>query len=76
MAKLTVRDSGPGVDPEHRGRLTERFFRAPGSEAVAGTGLGLTLVDAIVTAHHGTLEFIGDGEGFAAVVQLPIDVGS
>ena len=75
MAKLTVRDSGPGVEAEHRGRLTERFFRAPGSEAVAGTGLGLTLVDASVTAHQGTLEFIGDGEGFAAVVRLPIDIG-
>ena len=72
MAKLTVRDSGPGVEAEHRERLTERFFRAPGSEAVAGTGLGLALVQAIVTAHQGTLEFIDDGGGFAAVVRLPL----
>lgn len=72
MAKLTVRDSGPGVGIEHRERLTERFFRAPGSESVAGTGLGLTLVQAIVAAHQGTLEFAGDDEGFAAVVKMPL----
>lgn len=72
MAKLTVRDSGPGVEAEHRERLTERFFRAPGSEAVAGTGLGLTLVQAIVAAHQGTLEFGGDDSGFAAVVTMPL----
>jgi len=72
VAKLTVRDSGPGVDAEHRERLTERFFRAPGVEAVAGTGLGLTLVQAIVTAHHGTLEFLDDGGGFSAVVSIPL----
>ena len=71
-AKLTVRDSGPGVEAEHRGRLTERFFRAPGSEAVPGTGLGLTLVGAIVAAHQGTLEFVDEGGGFAAVVRMPL----
>ncbi len=71
-AKLTVRDTGPGVDAEHRERLTERFFRAPGSEAVAGTGLGLTLVQAIVAAHQGMLEFGDGGEGFAAVVKMPL----
>ena len=72
MAKLTMRDSGPGVDQEHHNRLTERFFRAPGSEGVAGTGLGLTLVEAIVTAHKGRLEFAGDARGFAAIIWLPL----
>ena len=72
MAKLTVRDSGPGVEPEYHGRLTERFFRAPGAESVAGTGLGLTLVQAIVAAHQGTLEFADEGEGFAATVRIPL----
>ena len=72
MATLTVRDSGPGVGPEHRERLTEQFFRAPGSETVTGTGLGLTLVQAIVAAHQGTLEFVDDDAGFAAVVRIPL----
>ena len=71
-AKLTVRDSGPGVEAEHRERLTERFFRAPGSEAVVGTGLGLTLVQAIVAAHQGMLDFGDEDEGFAAVVKMPL----
>ena len=73
MAKLTVRDSGPGVADEHRSRLTERFFRAPGSESVAGTGLGLTLVQAIITAHKGRLEFVDEAAGFAAILWLPLD---
>lgn len=72
FAKLTVRDTGPGVEAEHRDRLTERFFRAPGSEAVAGTGLGLTLVEAIVSAHQGTLEFSSDNGGFSAFMRLPL----
>lgn len=70
-AKLTVRDSGPGVEVAHRERLTERFFRAPGSEAVAGTGLGLTLVESIIAAHYGTLEFADQGGAFAVVARIP-----
>lgn len=72
MAKLTVRDNGPGVDDVHRSRLTERFFRAPGSEKVAGTGLGLTLVNAIATAHQGKLSFDGTAGRFEATLRLLI----
>ena len=71
-ALLRISDTGPGVAPEHRERLTERFYRAPGSDAVAGTGLGLTLADAIATAHMGKLSFAGEGEGFEAILRLPL----
>ena len=67
-----VPGSGPGVDEEFRSRLTERFFRAPGSEGVAGTGLGLTLVQAIVNAHRGLLEFHDVDGDFAVIVRLPL----
>ena len=70
-ATVTVTDSGPGVDEEHRERLTERFFRAPGSEAVAGTGLGLTLAKAIAEAHEGSLAFRGEAGAFSVALQLP-----
>ena len=71
IAKIVVADNGPGVDEEHHSRLAERFFRAPGSEKVAGTGLGLTLVNAIAGAHDGLLTFGRTPGGFYAMLSLP-----
>jgi signal transduction histidine kinase len=71
-AMLRISDTGPGVAEEHRARLAERFYRAPGSENAAGTGLGLTLTDAIVSAHRGTLAFAGRAGDFSAVMTLPV----
>lgn len=70
-ARITVTDSGPGVDPIHFPRLSEPFFRAPGSEAVAGTGLGLSLVHAIAAAHDGQLEFGGEPGSFKVILTIP-----
>ncbi len=67
---LAVKDNGPGVAEEHRARLTERFYRAPGSEAEAGAGLGLALADAILQAHGGTLQFSGSPGNFSAIMRL------
>lgn len=70
--KLAVSDDGPGVKDAYRSRLTERFFRAPGSECNRGTGLGLALVKAIVEAHGGTLSFPPSKRGFLVVIQFPL----
>ena len=70
-ASLIISDNGPGVPEEHRSRLTERFFRAPGSEAKAGTGLGLTLANAIAEAHGGAIAFSGASAGFQVTMSLP-----
>jgi signal transduction histidine kinase len=51
---LTVDDSGPGVAAEHRSRVFERFWRAPG-QTRAGSGLGLALVREIAAAHGWTV---------------------
>jgi signal transduction histidine kinase len=75
-ARLVVTDDGPGVDEDARSRLTERFFRAPGSEAKAGTGLGLALAKAIAEAHDGELSFPVTKSGFTAVLCLPLAKGS
>lgn len=72
-ARIIVTDSGPGVNVAHHPRLTERFFRAPGSEDVGGTGLGLTLANAIAEAHGGSLSFSGGPGSFSAVLSLPSD---
>jgi two-component system phosphate regulon sensor histidine kinase PhoR len=55
--RVTVRDFGPGIAPEHLPRLTERFYRVDvgDSRAQGGTGLGLSLVKHILARHHGRL---------------------
>lgn len=71
-ARIVVTDSGAGVEEKYQPRLAERFFRAPGSDEVAGTGLGLTLVNAIAGAHGGTLTFASLPGGFSAALLLPV----
>jgi two-component system, OmpR family, sensor kinase len=51
---LTVEDSGPGIAPEYRDRVMQRFVRET-SEGAPGSGLGLAIVQAIATAHGATM---------------------
>lgn len=55
--KLSVRDNGPGIAPEHQARLFERFYRVDESRARSdgGTGIGLSLVKHIMQRHGGTV---------------------
>lgn len=74
---LSVTDHGPGVAPEHLGRLTEPFYRADPSRgrASGGVGLGLYLSRVIAEAHGGRLELASTpGEGTRVTVRLPIAV--
>jgi signal transduction histidine kinase len=73
IARLTVRDNGPGVPEELRPRLTERFYRAADTSAVEGTGLGLSLADAIVTSQGGELRFTDQHGEFAVIAEFPCD---
>ncbi len=66
-ALLTVRDAGPGPDPQQREHLFERFWRAPQAAGRPGSGLGLSIVAAIVKQHGGTLSV----DGSAFTVHLP-----
>lgn len=64
---LTVRDEGPGPDPDDAERLFERFWRGPGASARPGSGLGLSIVAAIAQRHGGSVRV----EGSAFTVELP-----
>ncbi|HMO10117.1 MAG TPA: HAMP domain-containing sensor histidine kinase, partial [Actinotalea sp.] len=71
---LEVRDHGPGIAPEHAGRVFERFYRvdaARGRES-GGAGLGLAIVSAIVAAHAGDVTLSStDGGGTTVRGTLP-----
>jgi PAS domain S-box-containing protein len=68
-----IRDRGPGIRPEHRAHIFERFYQA-GAEAehAAGMGLGLYISREIIELHNGTIEaqFPEDG-GARFVITLP-----
>jgi two-component system, OmpR family, phosphate regulon sensor histidine kinase PhoR len=74
-ARVSVRDFGPGIAPEHLPRLTERFYRVDvaQSRAEGGTGLGLAIVKHILARHQGRLEIdsiLGQGAAFTAHLPL------
>lgn len=54
FARFEVRDTGPGIPPEHRRDIFQRFFRVPGSVG-GGAGLGLSIALEIVEAHGGEI---------------------
>ena len=73
-ALITVTDDGPGMEPEQAEHVFERFWRSDPSRSRAhgGAGLGLSIVNAIVTAHGGTVTAqSAPGRGTTFVVRLP-----
>jgi two-component system OmpR family sensor kinase len=71
---LVIEDEGPGLSPEEKARVFDRFYRADASRARAtgGAGLGLAIVRSIVTAHGGRVEVrSAPGKGAAFQVRLP-----
>ncbi|OIQ27801.1 MAG: two-component sensor histidine kinase [Alphaproteobacteria bacterium MedPE-SWcel] len=72
--RIQVIDDGPGIDPVHLPRLTERFYRADNhrSRELGGTGLGLAIVKHIINRHRGRLRVESDlGQGATFTVILP-----
>jgi signal transduction histidine kinase len=69
--EFVVRDDGPGIAPDERERVFERFYRIPGS-TVPGSGLGLAIVRRIAQAHDATVRFVDglSGAGIGVVVRL------
>ncbi|WP_294621567.1 ATP-binding protein [uncultured Roseovarius sp.] len=73
-AVVEVRDEGPGIDPIHIPRLTERFYRVDShrSREMGGTGLGLAIVKHIISRHRGRLRIESEpGKGSTFRVILP-----
>jgi len=71
---LTVADEGPGLTPEGRERVFERFYRGDGarSRETGGAGLGLAIVAAIADAHGGDVRVDDVEAGASLTVRLPV----
>jgi PAS domain S-box-containing protein len=68
---LRVSDNGPGIPPEIKERLFNRFYSTKGSK---GTGLGLVLTKKVVTEHKGTIRVESSpGRGATFTIEIPLE---
>ena len=69
---LFVRDASPGIPEEAHGRIFERFGRLESSRGTEGSGLGLSIVSAIASAHDGTVHLMSSpGAGSTFEIRIP-----
>lgn len=70
---LTVSDAGPGIPPELRQRVFERFVRLAGDQDCHGSGLGLTIVERAAAQHGARVELLDGpgGRGLTVKVSFP-----
>jgi signal transduction histidine kinase len=73
LVRITVRDTGPGIPPEHLARVFDRFYKADasrtGTAMPSGSGLGLSIVRAIIERHGGRVT-AANAPGGGAVFEL------
>lgn len=68
---LRVDDNGPGVPEEDRDRVLQRFVRLEKSRSAPGSGLGLSLVAAVVRMHRGNITLGDNAPGLSVAIRLP-----
>jgi two-component system sensor histidine kinase MprB len=69
---VSVRDHGPGIEPEDLPHVFDRFYRAAAARTLPGSGLGLAIVKQVAEAHGGTISAQAASDGGAIfTLQLP-----
>jgi signal transduction histidine kinase len=66
-----VADTGLGIPAEERGKVFRRFYRLERSRTTPGSGLGLSMVAAIVDLHHAAIELLDNKPGLRVVIRFP-----
>jgi signal transduction histidine kinase len=66
-----VADRGPGIAAEDRERVLKRFVRLEKSRTEPGTGLGLSLVQAVARLHGGSVGLEDNAPGLRVILTLP-----
>jgi signal transduction histidine kinase len=73
MVVILVRDDGTGISPGNRARVFDSFFTTRREEG--GTGMGLSIVRALIEAHGGTVELTDTVEGAGFALAVPVRPG-
>ena len=71
-AELTVVDTGPGIPAAARQRVFQRFFRLEDSRSTPGSGLGLSLVEAVVHLHGMEISISDNSPGTRITLDIPV----
>jgi two-component system nitrogen regulation sensor histidine kinase NtrY len=69
IVRIEIADNGHGISPEDKGKIFEPYF----SKKKTGTGLGLTIVNTIITDHNGYIRVLdNEPKGTKFVIELPV----
>ena len=68
---ISVRDHGPGINPQDLPHIFDRFYRATNARTLPGSGLGLAIVRQVAETHNGTITARPAGDGTLFTLNLP-----
>lgn len=70
MLRVDIRDDGQGISANNRAKIFDSFFTTRRDSG--GTGMGLAIVQAMLTAHGGSIALVESGRGAHFAVTLPV----
>ncbi len=68
--KIVITDTGSGVSEDEKDKIFNRFFRSEKARSSAGTGLGLSLVNAVILLHGGHINVENNNPGLSMIIML------
>jgi two-component system heavy metal sensor histidine kinase CusS len=75
FARLTIANTGPGIDKSDLPHVFDRFYRADKSRHTSGFGLGLSIVKSVIDAHHGDIRVESQpGQSTSFTVSFPLSI--
>ena len=69
---VKISDQGPGIPPEAKARVFDKFYQGDTSHTTAGNGLGLAIVKKIIDLHKGNASVLSSDKGSTFEVSLPL----